>query len=63
MNEPITKLDRGALNNRLFSVFFQPDINREEFDVGMRFEVVSVNRLTGEIKFSLDGTIEGIIYE
>lgn len=58
MNEPITKLDRRSQDVRAFSVFFAPDINHEEFEVGMNFEVVSVNRLTGEIKFSLDGTIK-----
>lgn len=40
--------------NRMFSVFFEPDSTGEYLDVGMSFQIVSVNRQTGEVKFMLD---------
>lgn len=38
----------------MFRVFFTPDKEHEDFDVEMKFIVLSVNRQTGEIQFSLD---------
>lgn len=41
-------------DNHMFRVFFKPDSPPENWELGMRFCVVSVNRQTGEIKFSMD---------
>jgi len=38
----------------MFKVEFEPDPEFKEFDLGMVFHVVSVNRTTGEVGFSLD---------
>jgi len=37
--------------DREFSCVFEPDTKHENFEVGMAFTIISVNRLTGEIKF------------
>jgi hypothetical protein len=41
-------------DNRMFKVEFEPDPDFKEFDLDMVFHVVSVNRTTGEVVFSLD---------
>lgn len=46
--------------NRVFRIFFKPDRNQEHFVVGMTFNIVSVDRVTGEIIFSLDAYRGGI---
>lgn len=46
--------------NRMFKVFFEPDLNKENFEVGMAFHVVKVNRSTGEVLFSLDFVLHDI---
>lgn len=59
-NKKITDLVKVELNDeynnitRSFSVFFNPDKKYEDFDLGMNFKIISVNRLTGEIVFSND---------
>jgi hypothetical protein len=40
--------------NRMFRAIFKPDPKFEDWQIGMRFEVISVNRETGEVQFSLD---------
>lgn len=40
-------------SGRMFKVFFEPDPACEDWDVGMKFQVISVNRVTGEITFIL----------
>jgi hypothetical protein len=41
-------------DNRMFKVIFDPDPKFEDFEVGMAFHVISVNRTTGEVVFSMD---------
>lgn len=40
--------------NRMFRVRFNPDPNQEDFCIGMKFEIVSVNRTNGSVVFSMD---------
>jgi|ERR1700677_2297480 len=44
----------GPGDNRKFSTKFKPDLHHKDFEVGQKFYVVSVNRQSGEVKFSME---------
>ncbi len=57
MNKPITELKKTETEHghkREFSVFFNSDPSYEDWDIAMKYKIDSVNRQTGEIKFSLE---------
>jgi len=53
MNKKITTY-HDLRHAKSFRVFFKPDPTQDMFIVGRNFYIVSVNRQTGEVKFSSD---------